>query len=125
MAAPFQVRKDYRYNLCASSVLFAGTGLHLESTSVRKQFNDNAYIGTSWSLNLYATCHYSLFSLFLFLDTDGNLLHDDTKDFTGKSNYLVKQEVANNSVYAHIIFYRSVPTQPYAEVCCLFYSFFH
>ena len=62
---------------------------------------------------------------FSFVDTQGQLHRDEISDFTGQSNYVVKQEMAGGIIYAHIIFYLSVATQPYAEVCCLFYFLFH
>ena len=124
MALPFQVRKDYKYNTTSANALFSGAGVRVESASLGKQFNDNAYIGTSWAFYLHATCHHSLLSLF-FVDTQGQLHRDEVSDFTGQSNYVVKQEKANGVIYAHIIFYRSVPTRPYAEVCCPFYFLFH
>lgn len=60
----------------------------------------------------------------ILVDIEGNLLHDDTSErWLGK--YLVRQEEDNGIVYAHIIFYNSAPTSPYAEVRRLFYSFLH
>jgi hypothetical protein len=58
----------------------------------------------------------------LLVDIEGTLLHDDIREITGQTQYLVKQEAnTDGTVYAHIIFYNSTHTQPYAEACCLLY----
>ena len=60
-------------------------------------------------------------SVFL-VDPDGMLYYDNVSDLTGTCEYKVAREVDEDVVYAHIIFFHDI-NYPFAEVCCLSYSF--
>ena len=120
--------KTYTHSTAASALFFKNTdknkvvhqALRVEVPEIGKEFSDNAYIGTGMKLSssLELRCKFLLGH---FEDPDGIFYYMALSDLTGKVKAKVLKVTQDSKTYAHVKFYTSDDTKPYAEVFLVLY----